>query len=111
MRGCSVGNDTIKQRLIKNEQLIRARNTETSKGIKTFFRNKKEVVSAPVAFVCECSDLDCKEHVHTSIESYEKLHKRKDRFTIYPGHETPSVEKVVDQHEDFDIVQKVDLKP
>ena len=98
-----------KDKLIQNEQIIREKNSAVGRGIKKYFRNSKEVKEAPIAFICECSNLDCDQHINTSIDSYEKLHKRKDRFTIYRGHETPSVERIVAQEDDFDIVQKYAL--
>ncbi len=93
-------------RLIKNEQTLRDKNTAAGKAIKNYFRGDSEVKNTPIAFVCECSRLDCDEHVNTSIKLYEKLHKRNDRFTIFPGHDTPKVENIVDRHDDFDIVEK-----
>jgi hypothetical protein len=41
-----------KDRLIKNEQIIRDKNMASSIGIRKFYRNKKEVTEAPLEFLC-----------------------------------------------------------
>ena len=97
-------------RLTRNEKLIRDHNTSVGKGIKRYFHNKKEVKNAPIAFVCECSMLDCNEHVTLSIEQYEQLHKRRDRFVIAPGHAMEAVEKIIKHEPGFDLVEKFALK-
>jgi hypothetical protein len=98
-----------KERLIRNEKILRAQNTATSKGIKKYFHNNAAIKNAPVSFVCECSRLDCKEYITASINTYEKLHQRKDYFTIRHGHGMPSIEKLVAEEEDFDVVEKFAL--
>lgn len=95
-----------KRRLIRNERLIREKNLAASRSIKKYFRNSKEIREAPIAFVCECSQLDCDEHVNISIDRYEKIHRQKDHFIVFRGHGTPAVEEIVGQEDDFDIVEK-----
>lgn len=98
-------------RSVRNEQILREKNTHTKNGIKKYFRNNRNIKAAPVEFVCECSTLDCKENVKLSIDSYENAHQRKDRFTIAKGHEQSSIEKVVADKVDFYIVEKMQLSP
>jgi hypothetical protein len=98
-----------KNRLVKNEQMLRDKNTAVGNGLKNFFADDESIIKAPIAFMCECSRLDCDEHVNTSIELYEKLHKRKDRFTIFPGHSMPSLEKLITHRDEFDVVEKFEL--
>lgn len=104
-------NKSTSDRLIKNEQIIRDKNVAASKGIKKYFQYRKSIKNSPIAFVCECSKLDCNEHVSISISSYEQLHKRGDYFTIYPGHDVPKIEKIVAKQSDFDVVEKFALSP
>jgi hypothetical protein len=99
------------KRQIENEQHIRDRNESTKNGLKNFFHSDKEIVEAPIDFVCECSALDCDEHVNLSIDDYEKIHSRADRFVIYKGHSTPAIEKVIVNDDSFDTVEKYDLAP
>jgi len=99
-------NKLSNERLIRNEQILRDKNTNAEKALKQYFHNDKDVQNAPMEFICECSTLNCKKHVNISISTYEKIHARRDRFVISKGHETPQVEKVVQHEPDFDIVEK-----
>jgi hypothetical protein len=105
-----MSDDLSKLRSVRNEQLLRAKNMAASKSIKRYFRNKKEVAESPIAFICECSQLDCNEHVTLPIDLYERLHQRKDRFTISRGHDIPAIERVVAHEDDFVIVEKFVLQ-
>ncbi|MDL2363018.1 MAG: hypothetical protein QFB86_01390 [Patescibacteria group bacterium] len=96
-------------RLVRNEQLIRTKNTKIKNGIRKYFRGHKTVVNAPLEFTCECSQLNCNKFVETTIENYEAIHKRRDHFTIFRGHITPAVEKLVSDDDSFDVVQKYQL--
>lgn len=98
-------------RQVRNEQLIRDRNTKLKDGILKYFRNNIKIKALPVKFVCECSAIDCKETVELSIAAYEKIHARQDQFAIAKGHGTPEVEKVVKKHPSFHIVEKQQLTP
>jgi hypothetical protein len=101
-----MASDSLKERLIKNELIIRDKNRSASRSLKKYFRGDKAVTEAPIAFVCECSILDCDEHVNLSISEYEAIHQRNDHFVIFKGHLTSSIEKIIQKHKDFDIVEK-----
>lgn len=96
-------------RLIHNEQLLRDKNTHAKDGLKKYFRRDKAVRTTPIEFACECSDLECHEQIKASIDTYEKLHKRRDHFIISKGHETPKIEKIVASNAEFDVVEKPKL--
>jgi hypothetical protein len=103
--------DVSKDRSIRNEQLVRQKNTNVKNGIKKYFHNNKKVKTAPVAFICECSALDCQKHIRISIDDYEKIHGRDDHFVIFKGHELPDIEKIVADKPGFSIVEKYQLNP
>jgi hypothetical protein len=96
---------------VRSEQLVRQKNITAKNSIKKYFKYDKKVTTTPLDFQCECSDPNCDKHVKVSIENYEKIHQRKDRFTIIKGHKTPSVEKVVTEEPQFEVVEKDELKP
>lgn len=100
---------TSNSKLIKNEQLIRDKNKTATFSIKRYFGGTKDVLKAPIDFMCECSDLKCDEHVSMSIEEYEAIHKRKDRFVVAEDHATPLVENVVKRSDNYDTVEKPQL--
>jgi len=57
--------------------------------------------------VCECPDQTCTERVELPLEQYEEVREQPTRFVVRPGHEDPSVGKVVEWHRGFEIVEKV----
>jgi hypothetical protein len=93
-------------KLVRNEQILRDKNTTASKSIKKYFKNDRAVRNSPIQFICECSVLDCDEHVSISIDCYTELHKRADYFVIYKTHNTPAVETIVERHDTYDVVEK-----
>jgi hypothetical protein len=100
---------TYKEKLIRNEQLIRDKNEAITDAIKKYFSGTKGLSTSVLQFTCECSDLDCDAVVTLSIKEYEQIHKQNNRFVLAPGHESPSVEKVVKTNEDLKIVEKPEL--
>ena len=98
-----------RNRLVRNEQIIRNRNTEAINGIKKYFQHDKKVKDAPLEFVCECSAIDCAEKVTMTINEYERIHSRKDLFAIAAGHQTPSIEEVLVSRDDYSVVEKEEL--
>lgn len=61
---------------------------------------------APIAFFCECSDLDCRERIELMAGRFEEIHRERDLFVVAPGHERIEVERVVDQEGGYLIVRK-----
>jgi len=97
------------EKLIKNEQIIRDRNKAAGAAIKKFLGGREELMHTPIEFICECSDIDCKETVSVSIAEFERLHRRKNRFLIVKGHKTPQIEHTIDRKGAVELVEKPDL--
>ena len=57
-------------------------------------------------FVCECSNLDCREKVRVSAAEYERVRADPMLFAIADGHETPDAEDVVARTDRFTTVRK-----
>ncbi len=100
-----------KNKSVRTEQLVRDENLQAKDRLKKYLHDDEKSKSEPLGFDCECSDPKCDKHVRISIDEYESVHKRKDRFTISKGHETPEVEKIVSRGPKHDIVEKHELKP
>lgn len=64
----------------------------------------------PFSFYCECSDENCQERIDLTPDTYNKIHRSSNAFTIVPGHEVPSIEDVVQETADYCVVKK-HLKP
>jgi hypothetical protein len=57
-------------------------------------------------FVCECSDPECAHRVTAGLDDYERVREEATQFLLAPGHETPTVEHVIERAPGFQIVQK-----
>jgi hypothetical protein len=58
-------------------------------------------------FHCECGrEGGCPAMVAMTLEEYDRVRSEDDRFALLPGHENPEIERVVERHEHFLIVDK-----
>ena len=62
--------------------------------------------SQPLDFICECGDASCVQRIHMTHAEFEELRSESHQFAVYPGHEAPDVESVVDRRGGYDIVKK-----
>jgi hypothetical protein len=58
------------------------------------------------SFLCECADTSCMKTLELTASEYEAAHSSPTRFPILPGHELPDVERVVEQHDGYIVVEK-----
>jgi hypothetical protein len=93
--------DERERRIGENEILFRDVN-ERVKDVTGGFA----VVLPQLEIVCECGDVVCTERIPISADEYERIRREDAWFIIRPGHETPDVETVVEQHGDYDVVEK-----
>ncbi len=61
----------------------------------------------PQEFLCECGELGCTERTELTLEEYEAIRADPARFAILPGHQISSVERVVEEHDRFWVVEKI----
>jgi hypothetical protein len=59
-------------------------------------------------FVCECADQTCVEQIGLTIDEYEALRERAERFAVAPSdeHVFPHVENVVEKSDRYWVVEK-----
>lgn len=57
-------------------------------------------------FVCECADPDCAHRVTATLEGYEQVRADGTHFLLVPGHEIPSVERVIARKPGYWVVEK-----
>jgi hypothetical protein len=55
-------------------------------------------------FVCECSDLACTDTLEMSPAEYAQLRAEASHFVVFPGHERPESEHVIERHGRFIVV-------
>jgi hypothetical protein len=59
-----------------------------------------------VPFLCECSELTCTDSVRLPLKSYREARATSDAFILRPGHDNPTVERIVAQGDGYVLVEK-----
>jgi hypothetical protein len=78
------------RRLVENEQLLRESNEEAKRLAEKAFDKAKQP-DLKLHFHCECSDLGCQARVVLDTPTYQRIHERRDRFVLQPGHEIEAI--------------------
>ena len=94
------------ERIGKNEALFREVNDRVE-DLSTEFGVEDE----PLELLCECGSVECVERIRMSTPEYRELRSDATRFAIVPGHDEPSVERVVERRDGYDVVQKLPGEP
>jgi len=103
-------NRLSERRLAENEVVFRQLNNE----IKDFVLvDGKDTVYAnrPLNFYCECSNMDCRERIAITAQTYDGLHGGPKEFLVKTGHAMPEIEIVVKQGDGFMLVEKKEVPP
>jgi hypothetical protein len=58
--------------------------------------------------VCECGVADCTERFSITSDAYEALREDVHRFAVVPGHERPELERIIERHTGYLVVEKTD---
>jgi hypothetical protein len=82
----------------------------------SLFRDVNELIKAQqgqqnerTTFVCECVKVSCQLRLNVSLQEYETVRSHPSRFLVYPGHEQPYIEAVVeDVSPRYLVIEKVD---
>ena len=94
--------DARARRLALNESLFR----DVNELIK---EQQGENDNERTTFVCECVKVSCQLRVPVTHDEYQKIRAHPARFFVYPGHEEPYIETVIeDLSPRFLIIEKVD---
>jgi hypothetical protein len=64
-----------------------------------------------LTILCECGSGQCDERIALREDQYEQLRRVPTHFAVRPGHEIPDVERVVERHDEFVIVEKFGESP
>ena len=60
-------------------------------------------------FLCECGDAGCTRTIRLSLDEYEEVRERPHHFAIIPGHQILVAERVIEENERYDVVEKVNV--
>ena len=94
------------ERLAENEAFLREVNERIAEKTIELAGEAAEPGQQEGDFLCACGRADCAEIVSLTIAAYEDAQEQEDLFVIAPGHETPEIEEVVEQHETYLVVRK-----
>ena len=93
------------ERLAKNEALFR----EVNERIQEIDERLDATASDGQVlweFICECADERCFERLQLHRREYEDVRRVATRFLIVPGHEIKGIERVVEEHDRYHVVEK-----
>jgi hypothetical protein len=60
----------------------------------------------PVAFLCECADIECLGRIEITTGDYDAAHIDSDHYVILPGHTTIDGEEIVENNVSYLVVDK-----
>jgi hypothetical protein len=95
--------DARTERIGRNEDLFRKVNDQIE-GVNEAFGT----ITGTMSLLCECGKLECIEQIDLTVDAYRELRADPTRFAVKPGHELPDVERVVERHERYFVVEKAD---
>jgi hypothetical protein len=93
--------DPRTERIGRNEDLFRKVNDQIE-GINEAFGT----FTGTMSILCECGKLECIEHIDLALDEYRRLRTDPRRFAVMPGHELADVERVVERHDGWCVVEK-----
>lgn len=95
-----------RKRRAKNEKAFRDFNVRTRKAAETIMADVDKD-SFPLGMMCECGDHNCTKRLELTIGERERIRKHKDYFIVMRGHEDLEIEKIVEQHPAYSVVEKL----
>jgi hypothetical protein len=95
--------DADQKRRARNEALFREVNERVEEVSSRFSYDDDSDLTG---FVCECSREDCAELVEITETEYEAVRSDPRRFLVRLGHEDLKVDRVVERHPRFLVVEK-----
>lgn len=89
------------ERAARNEEVFRDVNERIEEGA------EQHGVSGSLPFHCECSRASCMETIELSHDRYASIVRERYHFVILPGHEEPQIERIIENHGDLLVVEKI----
>ena len=89
------------QRAARNEALFREVNENIAR-----LEERHGATNTEPAYVCECANAGCAEEIVIDSETYRRVRAQPRLLFVRPGHEDPQLERVVERHYDYLIVEK-----
>lgn len=90
------------QRAARNEALFREVNENIAK-----LEERHGTTSTTPVYICECADAACADQIAIDAETYSRVRGEARCFFVRPGHQDPALERVVESHGEFLVVEKI----
>jgi hypothetical protein len=90
------------ERIAKNEEVFRATNRE----IQLAEQAAGPAADGVIEVICECGRDSCTGVIRLTVSDYAEVHGQKDRFVVLLGHESPEIERVVEDRGAYLVVDK-----
>ena len=98
---CGGGKHERARRIGQNEALFRDVNERIASLSRTF-----DLQDQAFEVVCECSDASCTGRMTVTMGEYTDVRSDPRRFLVLPGHQREGVERVVEEHADYLVIEK-----
>jgi hypothetical protein len=89
------------QRAARNEALFREVNENIAR-----LEERHGTTSAQPVYVCECANAACADQIAIEAETYSRVRAEPRYFFVRPGHDDPDLERVVETHAHYLVVEK-----
>jgi hypothetical protein len=89
------------QRAARNESLFREVNENIAR-----LEGRHGTTAADPVYICECANAACAEQIAIDVETYSRVRAEARFFFVRPGHQNPELERVVETHADYLVVEK-----
>lgn len=93
--------DERERRLGLNEAMFREVNERVEEVNQAFGS-----ITGQFDIFCECGDTTCAERISVPMEQYERVRSEATHFLLKVGHEDPTVERMIENHGSYVIVEK-----
>jgi hypothetical protein len=90
------------ERIAHNEATFRRINEDIERG-----RDADDDATL-IGFICECGSADCSRLIELTSAEYESIRSDPCRFAIVNGHELTAVESVIERHDRYAVVRKLE---
>jgi len=88
-------------RAARNEEVFRSVNERIEEG------GERHGIESPMPFHCECDSSACFDRVEILPRDYRRVVDERYHFVVVPGHDDPRIERVVEEHDTYSVVEKI----
>ena len=93
--------DERNERIAKNETVFRAANREIEHA-----GQEAGGTGQLIEVLCECGRQGCDGVITMTVADYDGVHSQADRFVVLGRHDSPEIEKVVEEQAGYLVVDK-----